>query len=128
MTKPETMRLSPIRETPYSVEEQRVCDYLQRILNGVIGCGNDPIGFLIASHEAMSIDRSAQPAPQADEPDFETLARTAAKDAVVSLTIEPQAAEDTIFASIMKMHGVKLSTLLTGLEHAARQAMPKENE
>jgi hypothetical protein len=35
---------------PYSPEEDRVCDYLQRILPE-IGCGDDPIGFLIASHE-----------------------------------------------------------------------------
>jgi hypothetical protein len=37
---------------PYSSEEGRVCDYLQRICPGV-GCGDDPIGFLIASHESV---------------------------------------------------------------------------
>lgn len=41
-----------IRETPYTAEENRVCDYLQKI-NPDIGCGNDPIGFLIASHSAL---------------------------------------------------------------------------
>jgi hypothetical protein len=34
---------------PYSVDERRVCDYLVS-LSDAIGCGEDPIGFLIASH------------------------------------------------------------------------------
>ena len=36
---------------PYSLDEQRVCAYLQQITKGQIGCGDDPIGFLIASHQ-----------------------------------------------------------------------------
>jgi len=41
---------------PYSSDEQRVCDYLQKILKGQIGCGDDPIGFLITSHIALSYE------------------------------------------------------------------------
>lgn len=47
-----------IRETPYTAEEKRVCDYLQKIIPD-IGCGNDPIGFLIASHSALRVSQSA---------------------------------------------------------------------
>lgn len=45
-------------KTPYSLEEGRVCDYLQK-LTPDIGCGDDPIGLLIASHAAlrMSLER-----------------------------------------------------------------------
>lgn len=35
---------------PYSEDEKRVADYLTVITNGQIGAGDDPIGFLIASH------------------------------------------------------------------------------
>src|SRR6185437_1055481 len=35
---------------PYNPDERRVCDYLQEITKGAIGCGADPIGFLVASH------------------------------------------------------------------------------
>lgn len=42
---------------PYSVDEQRVCDYLTRIADA--GCGEDPIGFLIASHGAL-VERVAE--------------------------------------------------------------------
>jgi hypothetical protein len=51
---------------PYSVEEIRVCDYLQRILPD-IGCGDDPIGFLIASHEALFEELKLVHAEQAEE-------------------------------------------------------------
>lgn len=36
---------------PYSEDEKRVCDYLVEI--GCPGCGADPIGFLIASHNML---------------------------------------------------------------------------
>ena len=42
-------------KNPYSLEEGRVCDYLQKLAPD-IGCGDDPIGFLIANHAAISID------------------------------------------------------------------------
>lgn len=38
---------------PYTPDEERVCDYLQRITASMVGCGDDPIGFLIASHAAL---------------------------------------------------------------------------
>lgn len=38
---------------PYSAEERRVCDYLQEITKGAAGCGDDPVGFLIASHRVI---------------------------------------------------------------------------
>ena len=37
---------------PYTAQEQRVCDYLTS-LSDDMGCGGDPIGFLIASHAAV---------------------------------------------------------------------------
>lgn len=45
--------LHPDLARPYSPDEQRVCDYLQEVTDGSIGCGDDPIGFLIASHAAV---------------------------------------------------------------------------
>ena len=39
--------------TPYDRQERRVCDYLQSLMKGIVGCGDDPIGFLIASHMAV---------------------------------------------------------------------------
>lgn len=41
------------RQTPYSAAEKRVCEYLQQITQGAVGCGDDPVGFLIASHQAL---------------------------------------------------------------------------
>jgi hypothetical protein len=38
---------------PYSSDEQRVSDYIQDITAGTIGSGDDPIGFLIASHASL---------------------------------------------------------------------------
>jgi hypothetical protein len=37
---------------PYTKDEQKVCDYLQEICPDV-GCGSDPINFLIASHASL---------------------------------------------------------------------------
>ena len=41
------------RESDYSPDEKKVCAYLQKIASDV-GCGADPIAFLIASHAAIS--------------------------------------------------------------------------
>lgn len=41
---------------PYDEQERRVCDYLIS-LSDSMGCGEDPIGFLIASHNAINEDR-----------------------------------------------------------------------
>lgn len=38
-----------IETAPYDRQEQRVCAYLQSVASS-LGCGDDPIGFLIASH------------------------------------------------------------------------------
>lgn len=46
-----------IEKQPYSIAEERVCAFLQEITKGEIGCGDDPIGFLIASYAALSQDR-----------------------------------------------------------------------
>lgn len=43
-----------MRDKPYSPDEQRVCDYIAVVSNGQIGAGDDPIGFLIASHRYLS--------------------------------------------------------------------------
>ena len=43
----------------YTTEERRVCEYLQEITGGQIGCGKDPIGFIILSHEALRQERAA---------------------------------------------------------------------
>lgn len=44
---------------PYSPDERRVCDYLIDITKGAVGCGPDPIGFLIASHAWLVAQRAA---------------------------------------------------------------------
>ena len=36
---------------PYTTDEQRVVDYLVKLTG--IGAGDDPIGFLIASHATL---------------------------------------------------------------------------
>lgn len=40
-------------ESVYTADQQRVSDYIQRLLEGKVGSGEDPIGFLIASHAAL---------------------------------------------------------------------------
>jgi hypothetical protein len=58
--------LRDIQKRPYSVDERRVVDYLWERTNGQVGGGDDPIGFLIASHrlaqdlyadEKMTVDK-----------------------------------------------------------------------
>lgn len=39
---------------PYTADEQRVVDYLKE-LTPDIGAGDDPIGFLLASHAALAV-------------------------------------------------------------------------
>lgn len=46
-------------KNPYSPDELRVVEYLNRITNNEIGAGDDPIKFLIASHSALRIDLDA---------------------------------------------------------------------
>jgi len=40
-------------QNPYTPCEKRVCAYLQEIMPE-IGCGEDPVGFLISSHAVIS--------------------------------------------------------------------------
>ena len=40
-------------DEPYTADQRMVCDYLQSIAPDV-GCGLDPVGFLIASHASIS--------------------------------------------------------------------------
>lgn len=42
----------------YSLDEQRVVDYLLKVMPD-IGAGDDPIGFLIASHAAIHHSNAA---------------------------------------------------------------------
>lgn len=42
----------------YTNDQQRVCKYLLEITDNQIGCGDDPIGFLIASHEVLRQQRA----------------------------------------------------------------------
>lgn len=39
---------------PYSADERRVCDYIQKASNNQVGCGDDPIGFLIAANQYLA--------------------------------------------------------------------------
>lgn len=43
-----------IEANPYSVQEQRVADYITELTGGAIGAGDDPVGFLIGSHAMLS--------------------------------------------------------------------------
>lgn len=45
------------RTSAYSADERRVSDYIQGITEGLIGSGDDPIGFLIASHASLAHGR-----------------------------------------------------------------------
>jgi hypothetical protein len=45
---------------PYTPEESRVCEYLQKVTKNQVGCGDDPIGFLISSHETLMIARKPE--------------------------------------------------------------------
>ena len=59
------IRLRKYDRGPYSYHEQRVVEYLARIIPE-IGAGFDPVGFLIASHEGLRL-RSKQLAEKVDE-------------------------------------------------------------
>jgi hypothetical protein len=45
-----TRRLRDIESHPYSDDEKRVAKYIVEMTNNTAGAGDDPIGFLIASH------------------------------------------------------------------------------
>ena len=41
----------------YTSDQQRVANYIVEVSGGTIGGGADPIGFLIASHRALILER-----------------------------------------------------------------------
>ncbi len=55
MTDAFTPNMRDIEKRPYSADELRVCEYLQKLAPD-IGCGDDPIGLLLASHAAQRLD------------------------------------------------------------------------
>lgn len=54
-TTADPINLRDLDATPYDAQELRVCEYLRRVVPE-IGCGVDPVGFLIASHAALRED------------------------------------------------------------------------
>lgn len=40
----------------YTPDQKRVSDYIQEMTDGAIGGGDDPIGFLIASHTSLFVE------------------------------------------------------------------------
>lgn len=52
---------------PYTYEEARIAKYLFQLTG--IGAGDDPVGFLIASHAALVEDRAGSKGQKI--PDFE---------------------------------------------------------
>lgn len=71
----EGLAYSPLRETPYTPDEQRVCDFL-RERAPAIGCGNDPIGFLMASY-AYAVEERNEARARLVKVERETLERAA---------------------------------------------------
>jgi len=47
------------QQREYSPDEKRVSDYIQSLTDGAIGSGDDPIGFLIASHSALLAEQKS---------------------------------------------------------------------
>lgn len=43
---------------PYDPQERRVCNYIQDITDEAIGCGDDPVGWLIACHACVVQERN----------------------------------------------------------------------
>jgi GTP-dependent phosphoenolpyruvate carboxykinase len=41
------------RETPYTLDQQRVADWILARSHNQLGAGEDPIGFLLASYEQI---------------------------------------------------------------------------
>jgi hypothetical protein len=41
------------QDEPYSLDAQRVADWLVTRMNGLVGAGDDPISFVLASYEHM---------------------------------------------------------------------------
>jgi hypothetical protein len=63
-----------IKQNPYDEHEQQVADYLHEITGGNIGGGDDPVGFLIASHNTL---RTLNKSVRAAADDWRERARSA---------------------------------------------------
>jgi hypothetical protein len=48
-----------LAKNPYTDDEIRVCEYLNHITKDDIGCRDDPIFFLMVSHNALRMDLDA---------------------------------------------------------------------
>lgn len=46
-----------IDKLPYTADELRVVDYIRKITHDVVGAGDDPIGFIMASHSELARQR-----------------------------------------------------------------------
>ncbi len=46
------------RTNPYTPDERRVVDHLLTITNGIVGGGEDPIGWFLASHDYAVLQRN----------------------------------------------------------------------
>jgi hypothetical protein len=90
------------RTRPYTPEEARVCDYLQRITNNQIGCGEDPIGFLISSHQVLSDERKTLLAAQ-DEADEACITAKRYLDQAMELTGQLKAQGEQMVDEIQKL-------------------------
>lgn len=44
---------------PYTPDERRVADWLIARTEGMVGAGDDPIGFVLASYELVHAERTA---------------------------------------------------------------------
>lgn len=71
-------RLAPMVDN-YSPEQRRVCDYLISIMPE-IGCGLDPIGFLIASHNTIRRRHVVPLLTELSKPQFLTVTTTGDPD------------------------------------------------
>jgi hypothetical protein len=49
-----------IEKNPYTPDEQRVADYISGVTNNMIGAGDDPIAFLMASHSLLRKEHYTQ--------------------------------------------------------------------
>lgn len=77
---------------PYSADEERIAAYLRDLLPDV-GAGDDPIGFLIASHGALAADARRLAAEMREEVEnrpLDDFAAPTCKQDVVDLLMRVQ--------------------------------------
>jgi len=60
-------KMRDLETNPYSPDEQRVCIFLKTLMGeNFIGCGDDPIGFVLASYAQMAYERREKPKADSD--------------------------------------------------------------